>query len=118
MPVMWWPTWITTATAIPRPASRASSSRSALRAGLAEGERDKEYDRFTKLYHYRAREYDPNTGRFLQEDPIWFNAGDRNALKQSSNYAPRGFVGYLPKRTSLSLRIHQEAESGLGNQQA
>ncbi len=38
----------------------------------------REYDRATGLYHYRAREYDANTGRFIQEDPIFFNSGDLN----------------------------------------
>jgi RHS repeat-associated protein len=41
----------------------------------------REFDRFTGLYHYRAREYDPVSGRFLQEDPIWFNAGDKNVYR-------------------------------------
>ena len=32
----------------------------------------REYDRTTGLYHYRTREYDPASGRFLQEDSIFF----------------------------------------------
>ncbi len=40
--------------------------------GLAGRECDPE----TGLFHYRSRAYDPSTGRFLQEDPIWFEAGD------------------------------------------
>ena len=30
----------------------------------------REYDAESRLYFYRARYYDPDTGRFLQEDPI------------------------------------------------
>lgn len=30
----------------------------------------REFDQATELYHYRARQYDPETGRFLQEDPL------------------------------------------------
>ena len=30
----------------------------------------REYDRSTGLYYYRARYYDPTTGRFLSEDPL------------------------------------------------
>jgi RHS repeat-associated protein len=35
----------------------------------------REWDQETGLYYYRARYYDPSTGRFLSEDPIRFNAG-------------------------------------------
>jgi RHS repeat-associated protein len=34
----------------------------------------REWDGVTRLYHYRARAYDPETGRFLQEDPLGFAA--------------------------------------------
>ena len=36
------------------------------------------FDAETNLYYYRARHYDAGTGRFNQEDPIWFAAGDLN----------------------------------------
>jgi RHS repeat-associated protein len=35
----------------------------------------REFDTETNLYYYRARYYDPSTGRFLSEDPIHFRAG-------------------------------------------
>ncbi len=35
----------------------------------------REFDTETNLYFYRARYYDPTTGRFLSEDPIGFHAG-------------------------------------------
>jgi RHS repeat-associated protein len=35
----------------------------------------RESDPETGLYYYRARYYDPNSGRFLREDPIGFNGG-------------------------------------------
>ena len=38
----------------------------------------RELDSETGLYHYRARYYDPATGRFLQQDPIGFAGGDLN----------------------------------------
>ncbi len=41
----------------------------------------REYDADTGLYHYRAREYDPVAGRFLQEDPIWYASGDMNVYR-------------------------------------
>jgi len=35
----------------------------------------REWDQETGLYYYRARYYDPNTGRFISEDPIGFVGG-------------------------------------------
>ena len=35
----------------------------------------REFDTETNLYYYRARYYDPQTGRFTSEDPIQFIAG-------------------------------------------
>ena len=41
----------------------------------------REWDGATELYHYRARFYDPNMGRFISEDPIGFAAGDLNTSR-------------------------------------
>jgi RHS repeat-associated protein len=41
----------------------------------------RERDGKTGLYHFRARVYDANTGRFLQEDPLHFGAGDLNVYR-------------------------------------
>jgi RHS repeat-associated protein len=38
----------------------------------------REWDQETGLYYYRARHYDPKTGRFLSRDPIGFAGGDMN----------------------------------------
>src|SRR5229473_6027083 len=38
----------------------------------------RESDTETGLYYYRARYYDPNSGRFLSEDPVEFNGGGNN----------------------------------------
>jgi RHS repeat-associated protein len=38
----------------------------------------RELDQETGLYYYRARYYDPETGRFLQEDPRGISSGDTN----------------------------------------
>ena len=45
----------------------------------------REYDGATGLYHYRAQAYDPAPGRFLQEDPIGFDAGDLNVYRYTWN---------------------------------
>jgi RHS repeat-associated protein len=38
----------------------------------------RELDPETQLFHYRERQYDPNAGRFLAEDPLGFNSGEEN----------------------------------------
>jgi RHS repeat-associated protein len=35
----------------------------------------REFDRDTRMYYYRARYYDPSTGRFTQVDPIGYDGG-------------------------------------------
>jgi RHS repeat-associated protein len=35
----------------------------------------REFDTETSLYYFRERYYDPQPGRFLSEDPAWFDAG-------------------------------------------
>ncbi len=44
----------------------------------------REYDALD-LYYYRARYYDPNTARFLSEDPIEFLSGDFNWYRYVGN---------------------------------
>jgi len=51
----------------------------------------REFDPETALYFYRARYYDPATGRFLQEDPIGFGGGDVNLYRYVANN-PVNFV--------------------------
>ena len=45
----------------------------------------RELDGESGLYYYRARYYDPQTGRFLSEDPIGFDAGDQNLYRYVAN---------------------------------
>jgi len=45
----------------------------------------REHDAETGLYHYRARMYDPETGRFTEQDPIGFDAGDANLYRYVGN---------------------------------
>jgi RHS repeat-associated protein len=50
----------------------------------------REFDSETGLYYYRARYYDPTTGRFLSEDPKRFDAGPNfypYALENPINWA-------------------------------
>ena len=45
----------------------------------------REFDPESGLTYYRARYYDPNTGRFLTEDPIGFAARDANLYRYVFN---------------------------------
>jgi len=58
----------------------------------------REHDAESGLYYYRARYYDPQTGRFLSEDPIGFVGGDQNLYRYVRNnpanlFDPDGQVG-------------------------
>ena len=44
-----------------------------------------EFDLETGLYFYDARYYDPDTGRFLAEDPLAFAGGDANLYRYAGN---------------------------------
>ncbi len=44
-----------------------------------------QYDSTTGLYYDHARYYDPNTGRFVSQDPKGFAAGDTNLYRYVSN---------------------------------
>jgi RHS repeat-associated protein len=56
------------------------------------------FDKESGLYHYRARTYSAELGRFLQMDPIKFDAGDPNIFRYVGNNPingtdPRGEFG-------------------------
>ena len=50
----------------------------------------REWDTETSLYYYRARYYDPVSGRFLSEDPVRFAGEDANFYRSVWN-APLSF---------------------------
>lgn len=43
------------------------------------------YDQDTKLVHFGARDYDPETGRWISKDPILFAGGDTNLFGYVAN---------------------------------
>jgi len=57
--------------------------------GPAQGDRFKftgrEYSPELGIYYYRARWYDPGSGRFISQDPIGFSAGDVNLYRYVGN---------------------------------
>ena len=50
----------------------------------------REWDAGIGLYFYRARPYDPTTGRFYAEDEMGFDAGDVNLYRYVGNQATTG----------------------------
>ena len=50
----------------------------------------RESDSETGLYYYRARYYDPSSGRFVGEDPLQFGGNDTNFY----NYVGGGVINY------------------------
>ncbi len=48
----------------------------------------REFDPETGDYYYRARYYDPQSGRFRSQDPIGFAAGDMNLYRYVGNSSP------------------------------
>jgi len=61
-------------------------STSAYAEPLTYGFTGREYDNETGLYYYRARYYDPTTGRFLTKDPLGPEAGgDINPYRYAMN---------------------------------
>ena len=45
----------------------------------------REYSPELGIYYYRARWYDPSSGRFISQDPIGFQAGDPNLYRYVGN---------------------------------
>lgn len=45
----------------------------------------KQYDIDAGLYYFNARWYDPQVGRFTQQDPIGFKGGDINFYRYVRN---------------------------------
>lgn len=62
----------------------------------------------TSLYYYRARYYDPSTGRFISEDPLGFLAG-RNFYPYVAN-SPLNFTDQLGLSQNDVLRILKNAQ--------
>jgi len=61
----------------------------------------REWDPELGIYHYRARAYSPELGRFLQQDPIDFVGGDVNLFRYCGNdpvnwVDPKGTIVWKP----------------------
>lgn len=79
----------------------------------------REYDAETAFYHYRARAYSPELGRFLQLDPIRFEGGDWNLYRYVANAPinwrdPSGLDRVSDAIHNAGIRDRQESESNIG----
>jgi RHS repeat-associated protein len=78
------------------------------------------FDSGTGLYLDHWRSYDPNTGRWLTQDPIGFSAGDANTYRYVGNTPPnaRDPSGLDPVVDQLSYPDQLRLQSLLPNAQA
>jgi RHS repeat-associated protein len=69
----------------------------------------REFDTETSLYYYRARYYDPTTGRFFTEDPVGFRGRDIDLYRYAGNdpillIDPTGLIKlYPPDKTENTV---------------
>lgn len=69
-------------------------------------------------YYYRARYYNPSTGRFMSPDPIGFNGGDTNLYRYCGNNPvncidPDGLFG-IAIQTGGAIGISEGPRSSSG----
>jgi RHS repeat-associated protein len=78
-----------------------------------------------QLYDYRNRLYNPDTGRFMQSDPLGFDAGDMNFFRYCADDPvnrrdPSGHQSYIPLFPSqdyvngLTAQYYEEQTAGIG----
>jgi RHS repeat-associated protein len=67
----------------------------------------RESDAETGLYYYRARYYDPATGRFLTEDPLGFGGVDGDFYRYTNN-SPSSFVDPFGLQTTVIIVYDQD----------
>jgi RHS repeat-associated protein len=70
-----------------------------------------------RIYDYRARQYQPELGRFLQPDPKEFAAGDYNLYRYCHNDPvnktdPTGLDGWQDNNPKLQARIEEMKKAG------
>ena len=66
------------------------------------------YDRDTKLTRFGARDYDAETGRWIQKDPIGFEGGDAYVTNDPINWIdPSGlFASVCVNGNKVRIQIH------------
>ena len=79
----------------------------------------REYLPELELYYYRARFYDPATGRFLSQDPIGFAAGDANLYRYVLNSPTKrtDYSGYFSVEQGELLSVPAQSTVFLSTRQ-
>jgi RHS repeat-associated protein len=60
------------------------------------------------IYYYRARWYDPSSGRFISQDPIGFSAGDVNLYRYVGNAPGDGVDPEGEKGVSITIDLQDK----------
>jgi RHS repeat-associated protein len=81
------------------------------------------YDQDTRLVHFGARVYDPETGRWLSKDPILFGGGDTNLMSYVANdpvnfVDPSGLSRVVFDRGSGRIYVYPSNEGTYGPPQS
>lgn len=72
----------------------------------------REFDTETNLYYYRARYYDPGTGRFAQEGPIRFGSEQANFYAYIGNEPVNYFDPYGLKCVTKMMVVTAYSDTG------
>ena len=71
----------------------------------------REFDSESGLYYYRARYYDSGMGRFINEDPVGFAAGDNNFYR----YVQNNPVNFVDPEGMVLIKALQEIANNFKN---
>jgi RHS repeat-associated protein len=74
----------------------------------------REWDDETGQYYYRARYYDPTVGRFINEDPLGFGAGDTNIYRYVGN-SPTNYIDPSGEEPTDPLNRLDQFVAGFGD---
>jgi RHS repeat-associated protein len=74
----------------------------------------REWDAETGQYYYRARYYDPTVGRFINEDPLGFGAGDTNIYRYVGN-SPTNYIDPSGEESTDPLDRLDQFVAGFGD---